>query len=318
MAVGSVAAIALVASWAFGPRALNAVAVPAVVALAIGLARIAIADATLTWPRLPDGHVDHTVRGRVKLAGHRGLLADASVETDGASVDPDRVSGVTPVDRSIAVTLTERGTATIGPATIVVRDRLGLWRRTISVDDTTAVTVFPRVIDLDPRGPLAPLIDPTAGAERQEFDRVRSYVPGDPLSDVHWKSTAKRPEELFVVEYADRRPDDDVIVATSGSRRSADALATATASIAIAALAAGRSVGLVAGDRTIDPGRGRTHRLEILTALAEYDGGTTPRQRWENATVQVTDGDDGPRIVVGDAAIEFDRLRPGGSGNDRR
>ncbi|AWB26546.1 DUF58 domain-containing protein [Halococcoides cellulosivorans] len=308
LAVAIVAIAAIAQAWAFGPRTLNAVAVPAVVALAVGFVQIAIADLRLDLPRLRDDHEGTTVTADCTLTGHRGLLATAQVDTDGVTIDGP-IAGVVPTGRTCRVTLTDRGTATLGPGRAVVRDRMGLWRRSRSLDERVTTTVFPRVLDLVPEGPLAPLIDPTGGIERQEFDRVREYVPGDPLSDVHWASTAKRPDELYVVEFADRRPDEDVLVAASGPRREADAIAEATASVAIAALTAGRSVGLVAGDEVIEPGRGRDHRYELLTALAAYDGERTPPDAWANATVQVTDGTDGPRVTVGDATIPFDRLR---------
>ncbi|MFW6436299.1 MAG: DUF58 domain-containing protein [Halococcoides sp.] len=308
LVVAGVAVAAIAQAWAFGPRTLNAIVVPAAVALAVGVVQIGIADLRLDLPRLPDGHEGTHIEPRLEVHGHRGLLATVSLDADGMETDAT-LRGVVPIDRERRVTFTDRGTATLGPGSAVVRDRLGLWRRSLTLDERVTTTVFPRVVDLVPEGPLAPLIDPAAGIERQEFDRVREYVPGDSLSDIHWASTAKQPDELFVVEFVDRQPDEDVLVAASGPRHAADAIAEATASVVVAALAAGRSVGLVAGDESIDPGRGRDHRHEILTALADYDGEQTPRDAWASATVQITDGTDGPRVIVGDAMVPFERLR---------
>lgn len=313
LAVAGVALLAVVAAWAFGPRSLNAVAVPAVVALGVGLVGIAVADATVEWPVLPAGHRGTTVAATVALTGSEGTVVEAALEADGLAVDPDRIGGVLPVDGAVTLDREHRGTATLGPATIAVLDRLGLWRRQIAVTEEVTTTVFPRVVDLRPEGPLAPLIDPTSGTERQEFDRVRRYVPGDALNDIHWPSTAKR-DDLFVIEFADRRPDEDVLVVASGPPAAADEIAEATASIVVAALSAGQAVGLVAGDRRVDPGRGRDHRFELLSVLAAYDGEPTPQAALESATVRVTHGPGGPAVGVEDATVPFDRLRADRSG----
>lgn len=91
-----------------------------------------------------------------------------------------------------------RGAWQIGPATLRIRDPLGLAARTRRYWRTNALLVLPRVEPL----PSAPLHAGQGGGgsrrTRRRLDHgdelatLREYVPGDDLRRVHWATSARR------------------------------------------------------------------------------------------------------------------------------
>src|SRR5262249_12959961 len=91
----------------------------------------------------------------------------------------------------------QRGYHQIGPAVLETGDLFGLHRRFRVAADPAFLLVLPRIItlsgyDLASRRPIGEVRlslrlyeDPTRIAG------VRAYEPGDPLSRVHWKATAR-------------------------------------------------------------------------------------------------------------------------------
>jgi uncharacterized protein (DUF58 family) len=91
-----------------------------------------------------------------------------------------------------------RGTFTLNAAVIEMASPLRLWnaRRRIAV--ASEVRVYP---DLGAdRSVVAPLLmrrNPGVHVQRQlgrgrEFEKLRDYIPGDALNEIHWKATARR------------------------------------------------------------------------------------------------------------------------------
>jgi uncharacterized protein (DUF58 family) len=116
-------------------------------------------------------------------------------------------------------TCTRRGVYTLGPIQIVSGDPFGLFEVTILHDFSETIVVYPPIVALpqllEPHG----RVRGTARTNVRSLDfttnasTVREYVPGDALSRIHWKSTARRSmpdrEEFFVKEF-DREPSGDL------------------------------------------------------------------------------------------------------------
>ena len=274
LAVGLVAAAASVAAVTAGPRALNAVAGPALVALGAGALQVGLADPpTVERTDPPAGFpgdtrtVEFTVDG-----GALGRVVDAL--PDGVAGDDHEVQRGLPATVSYEVELAERGVWTVGPPAVVVSDVLGLFVRRVSADATATLVVYPPVAALEETGPLARLVGEERGERRRTFESVREYAPGDPLRDVHWKSSAKRAgDDLVVKEFTGDRQRGAVRVAASAAPGHTDEMATAAASVAHLGLTAGLSVGLSCPAGTVPVGRGESHRTQLLGLLARTGGG---------------------------------------------
>ena len=297
-----------------GARALNAVAAPLVVALAVGavqLSRAGTPTVTVESPRPGFPGQERTLRleleGRA-LATVRVPLPDGLA---GEAID-ETVDMPCTVER--AVTLAKRGVYQFSRVSIRQRGPLGLVARGLETSIPGDVVVYPRRYTV-PGATLAALFSEDAVAERQEFDRLREYVPGDPLRNVHWKSSAKR-DEFLVMEFASGETDETVEVAAGSVGDSADEMASAAATIAELALAADRPVALTLPGDELPAGQGSTHRESILRLLAETKGGPLPDGVHERADVSIRATEEGTTVRVGDrrhdfAAITADRVAEG-------
>ncbi|WP_403023833.1 DUF58 domain-containing protein [Salinibacterium sp. GXW1014] len=108
------------------------------------------------------------------------------------------------VHRSVTVTWDfvppRRGDFEIGPARVTVMDPFGLASATVVAGDSTALTVFPRVAELEeslstPRradGQAHRADHRATGGEHELTTRV--YRVGDPLRRVHWRASARHGE----------------------------------------------------------------------------------------------------------------------------
>ncbi len=121
-------------------------------------------------------------------------------------VRPEICEATLPADEPAASTsllltirCNERGVFPLGEAEVATSSRLGLWRLCQRVIVSTEVRVYP---DLRAdRRRLSPLLvrQDSAGAhlrrflgKGREFEKLRSYVPGDAMDSIHWKASAKR------------------------------------------------------------------------------------------------------------------------------
>lgn len=311
----AVFALAVAMAWLAGPRALNALAAPILVALVAGVVQLYRAGAPTverTDPQRGFPGERRTVELRVEGAGV-ARVEDACSEGFAGDTTGE---GTLPTSISYEVSLEERGEQTLGPTTIRLRDALGLIETTHVVENATPLLVFPRVSIVDPTGvfpeTLGPAVEEDAG-----FDGLREYVPGDRLRNVHWKSTAKR-EDLLVKTYTDPVDDDVVSVVAEAGPGHADAMADATASIVVAALQARLAVSLSVPDGRLERGVGQAHQRRALELLAKTDAGEVTERderaggrtatRDREADVHVTATADGVTVATGDRDKRLDDL----------
>mgnify|MGYP000306641307 CR=1 FL=1 len=315
-ALVAVVVVAEVLAILHGARALNAVAAPAVIALAAGAVQVARAER----PTVDRGAVS---------PGFPGDRREVSLEVSGSGVATvlDRTVDGVAVHRSVAdetgsatleatlpteftyeVEFAARGRHRLGPVIVRVRDVLGLVTTEYDVEETTVTLVYPPVYQVAGRETLLREILDRDAVERDEFDELREYVPGDPLRDVHWKSTAKDPESMYVTEFADRRIDDTVVLAASSEDDAADAMAAAAASIAVMAIDAGVSVELRAPSVSVPTGGGVDHRDRILRALALTDGGHPSPSDMEGVDIHVHADAEGVSLTLGSRTHDFEEM----------
>ncbi|SER29201.1 DUF58 domain-containing protein [Natrinema salaciae] len=315
-AVVTVVCGAVLLSWQFGPRALNAVVVPLVVVLLAGL----VTAGRTTRPRVTrhsvaEGFIGEERRVEIAISTDRAVAATVTDAVgDGLSATTDPVIETTlDGDETVAydVRLERRGERRVGPLSITVTDVVGLVERRFEYEASTPVLVYPRVRDLG-RGPATDIQALAGVADRHvhdEFDHLREYRRGDPLRDVHWKSAAKRPtDDLVVTEYADDEEVGAVTVAAECRSDRDDEMASAAASVATYLLELGATVGLVVPDGTLPPESGRNHHRELLGLLAVTTPGELETQTKRDADVLVRTDADGTTVVVDDRDLPFDRL----------
>jgi len=306
----------------YGPRALNAVVVPSLVALAAGalvVRRTASPDVERVAP--DDGFVgeDHTVE--LRLSADRPYTARVHDAVDDG-LDPDgndvvATVGGDPVE--YGVNYARRGEHTVGPLTVTARDVLGVAERSFTFHTETTLLVYPTVHDL--RGPARTALNGLPQFEltnmRGEFDSLREYRRGDALRDVDWKSSAKHPDGEFIVkEYVDEDDLGSVVVVAEadGDPAAADAMAEAAASVAAFLLGAGLTVGVNAPEGVVDPAGGRSQRRRVLELLARTGPGSVPDGERAAADVAVTGHADGTATVTVDGEpVPFETpAEPGG------
>ena len=293
-------ALVVVALWAgltAGPRSLNAVVMPALVAVGYG------------WISLRR-RAPPTVTRSQPTPGFPGETRDISLRTESAGpvTVTDRVGErlARREDRpdGYRVELTERGIGRLGPATTTETDVFGLLSRTGERGDPTDLLVYPAVEPLAPSRRFAGLVDEAGSPERDAFTSLREYVPGDPLRNVHWPSSAKRePGELVVTEYA--APDEGgITVVAASDADSADAMATAAASIVVHLLDRGLTVGLVAPNGRVPERRGPTARTDMLALLARVG----PGRPADEGDVRIEATSDETTVTIAEESFTFAEL----------
>lgn len=286
-----------------GPRSLNAVAGPALVAL--GYAWITLRrrdDPTVVRRKPAPGFPGETRDIELRPStGGRATVTDAL--GDGLSRVASTADGYT-------VKLRERGPQTLGPATVRETDAFGLLVRRTTAGGETEALVYPDVEPLTPNRTFRGLVDRAGSPERDAFDSLREYAPGDPLRNVHWKSSAKRePGELVVTEYA--TPDEGAVtVVAEAAAGRADAMASATASIVVHLLDAGVAVEVVTPGGFTDRGRGSEGRDEALDLLARTGSG----QVGADGDVRVTATVDAVTVELDGQSFPYAELRGGREG----
>jgi uncharacterized protein (DUF58 family) len=359
---GAVGLVAAASALAAGGRALDAIVIPVAIALAAGYVQVSRVDAPTVRHVTPaDGFVGETREVRLEFGpaardgGASSFLADVRVRVDegldGPTAPIRAAVGTEPV--SYAVTYRERGERTLGPVQLTATDVFGLFERSLLVDETDAVTVYP------PRDPIparfrralyaADAVD--VSRQREEFDRLREYTRGDAVRDVHWATTAKR-DEIVVKEFAaetarnrvtiaggtevsgggragrDGDPfggvgrDGDADADRTASAAAADELARATVSLALALLDDGVPVDVRLPGGRVSAAPGGRGRREVLELAARTGPGAVAG---DEADVTVVAGADDARFRAGDRSESFADLRreaeaerTGGDGAGRR
>lgn len=315
--------VGLASGAIFGARAIDAVIVPGVVALLAAVYLVRRADEPRMARRLPDAAtVGQDVTVELDLTADRPFTASVVDEVSGSlSVAGNDLTTIIDDDTlEYAVRCTVRGEHEFGPLRVLARDVLGLAEREFVFRDRDTMLVFPRVYELTgrTRHELNLLPDPEMEKARGEFDEIREYERGDSLRDIHWKTSAKYPDELFVKEYINEEDKGGVLVAAQSAPDDAeppnatDAMAEAAASVAEFVMEAGYEVGLVTADDRLEPAATKPHRKAILRSLALTDGGAVPARERSRADVVVTARSPTEvEVQMGEIVVDFDRLIEG-------
>lgn len=182
-----------------------------------------------------------------------------------------------------------RGLYTLGPLVATMGDPFGLFEVQLVDNHTDSFVVYPAVVPLPDllheRG-----LDRGAGrasvrslAFTTNASSVRSYVHGDALKQIHWRSTARRSlpgAEALLVKVFDREPSGDLWVVMDmdaavhvgeGEESTEEYAVTLAASLAGQAIHEGRAVGLIthtASPILIPPRKGHEQLWELLRVLA--------------------------------------------------
>jgi len=212
---------------------------------------------------------------------------------------------------SYEVRYERRGRGELGPATIGVRDSLGLVERTFEYEGVDRTLVYPTVYELTgtTTHELNMLADEAFRQQnREEFDSLREYERGDSLRDVHWKSSAKRPaDDLVVKQFVAEEDLGSVEIVAESEPGGTDAMAEAAASVALYLLDAGVEVGLSTPDESVAVDAGADQRLAVLRALAVAGPGTASGADADTA-IHVEGHGGGATVTVRGRSVAFEQL----------
>src|SRR5918995_145837 len=228
-------------------------------------------------------------RGPVPL---RGELTDPLLEepVPVRAVVPGRVTHV-----SLSISFPRRGRRRLDPATLVVRDPLGLHSREVKSGDAGELLVLPRVEPVtapggggpgageggDALGEGAGASKLEAGAIDFEIDGLRPYREGSPATRIHWPVVARTGEliERRLVAGGDQTPLVVLDAARPEDEESLDRAVRAAASLCVhLARASGGCALLLPGDRRplrVDPELRGWPAAHARLALVEA-GGAAP------------------------------------------
>jgi uncharacterized protein (DUF58 family) len=316
-AVVGVCLACVLLGWMAGARSLNAVLLPGLIGLAAGYLQVARLDPPAVRRELPpDDFAGSTHDVTLRFRGRDGASAPArpflASVWDGTS---DGLAGPAGLARTTVgeapvtyeVRYERRGRWNLGPVTLAATDVFGLVERSLVCPDRDTVTVYPE------RHPVPSWFrrelyhDEALGPSRQrgEFDRLREYERGDPLRDIHWRTTAKR-DELIVKEFAAESEQRRVRIAAGADGGGGDAMASATASVALALLGDGVPVAVAVPGDSVDARPTGEDRRRLLELLATAGTGPVPDG---DADVTVSATPRRTTVTLGEEAFRFERLR---------
>lgn len=288
----------------FGARSLNAVVVPILVVLAAGVVQLSFTERPTVHRSQPEaGFPGDTRTVSVDIETDDPLAAHITEQVgDGLQTDFTSPTRSLPTTIEYDIELERRGEHRVGPLTLTVRDVFGVATRKFQYPKRTPVLVYPTLYDLTRTTDALGGYDEPFN-ERESFEELREYVHGDSLRDIHWKTSAKR-DDLVVMEF-DSTTDSGLAIAAEATSGYADEMASATASIAIHLLDAGRSVTLSLPDGRIERADGESQRDRILSALARAGPG---RVEASEADIHVLADADGTHVTVETRELPFERL----------
>lgn len=280
----TVLAMGLVGWWAAARWGWTELALLAVAALVLFLACLALAFGRSQVEITTDVDpvrvtVGDPATGRITVrnAGKRGrlpLLVELPVGTSAARfllpmLRPGQVH-----EELFVVPTRRRGVITVGPATTVHGDPLGLVRRTVAWTGRTELFVHPLTTPLDPLG--AGLLRDLEGQTTQDlsmsdlaFHALREYQAGDDRRYIHWRSSAKH-GRLLVRQFLDtRRSHLAVVVDTTpeiytGAEDSVELAISVAASLAVRSIMDEQDTTVIVGDQSAS----RTTASLTLDAMA--------------------------------------------------
>ncbi|WP_109210496.1 MULTISPECIES: DUF58 domain-containing protein [Microbacterium] len=236
-------------------------------------------DLTLTHERIVAGD---GVDGRIVVRndGHRLALpgridipvGEGLVEFGVPLLRPGHV-----VEQPLDIPGLRRGIVTVGPATTVRSDPIGLLRREHSFPDVHELFVHPRTTSLPTTS--AGLIRDLEGSPTRRlvdadmsFHAIREYAPGDSRRQIHWRSTAKT-GRLMVRQYEESRRSRMAVVLAVADAEYADAdefelAVSCAASLGLRAVHDARDVQIVTGSEIPRVVRGRLRAIRHIPSAA--------------------------------------------------
>ncbi len=234
----AVAALPLVASFA---AAFEPAVRAAVLAVDAAIILVCAIDAVLGWRAGRALRVRLSAPGIWSLA--RPTRLEAAIDHPGAialeaTLAPDLPDGLASDDvlhrrvrlepgQRTALTWTcraqRRGAFRLAGAHLALRSPLGLWRRLRLVEAELAVAVHPDLKQLNEYALLAragrlDLIGVRTARQSggdTEFDRLRNWASGDPLSRIDWKATARR-DHLTARDYRTSQDQTVILMVDAG------------------------------------------------------------------------------------------------------
>jgi len=181
------------------------------------------------------------------------------------------------VAQPLEIPALRRGILTVGPATTVRSDPIGLLRREHSFEDVHELYIHPRttlvpstsaglIRDLE-GNPTRRLVD-----SDMSFHAIREYAPGDSRRQIHWKSTAKT-GQLMVRQYEESRRSRMAVVLSAWENEFADAdefelAVSCAASLGLRAVHDARDVDIVTGSEVPRVVRGRLRAIRHIPAAS--------------------------------------------------
>ncbi|MDQ6747427.1 MAG: DUF58 domain-containing protein [Candidatus Dormibacteraeota bacterium] len=179
---------------------------------------------------------------------------------------------------------TRRGRFALGPIRVTTGDPFGFFQRTRTAAVETAITVYPRLVDVTEYLPGSA----HSSGEARVFGRytdappdalgIREHDPADGFNRIHWPSTARlgRPMSRSFERYegADTLVILDLglgVHSGQGDESTLEYAVSLAASVGVAALQRGQSVGMRCNDAartTFSSGSGPAHLRRILEFLA--------------------------------------------------
>lgn len=181
------------------------------------------------------------------------------------------------VTQPLEIPALRRGIVTVGPATTVRSDPVGLLRREHAFDDVHELYVHPRTVAI-PSTSAGLIRDLEGNPTRRlvdadmSFHAIREYAPGDSRRQIHWKSTAKT-GQLMVRQYEESRRSRMAVVLSVAQPEFADAdefelAVSCAASLGLRAVHDAREVDIVTGTEIPRVVRGRLRAIRHIPAAS--------------------------------------------------
>ncbi len=303
-------ALAVAFAWLSGQRALNAVAAPLLAALLFGCVQVWRAgEPTIDLGPVRPGFPGDDRTWTVDIDG-TGVVHVTNDWPDG--IEADRTDAVVGLPHTIetSCTLTDRGVYDLDSLVVRRRDALGLFDAPVELRRTETVVVYPQLYQVAHQDTLSRLFADELVAERQEWDKLREYVPDDPLRHVHWKTSAKH-EEFTVMEFAPSQRTESVEIAADAAPGCDDEMASAAATFALMAVRADLDVGLRTPDDRLPVGGGRAHLDNVFGVLARAGSGDVAPEDHDAADISITSRPAATYIRVGDRELTLGELLEG-------
>lgn len=223
--MAAITAGTFIAATAAGWKPLWILAWALVVAFALSISWLAVSTRGLTFTRTAMGgraQVGERIEERLALENHSWIPKLWVQVTDGSSLPGHHAGYVSSVGSHQRIAwrartlCSRRGRYTLGPVIASTGDPLGMFRRQLALAPEQQLMVLPPVLPLTTFD-LFPGAIPGRGRGSQRSLQtttnvvtVRNYVPGDPLTRIHWPTTA-RLGEMMVKEF-DLDPTIDVLL----------------------------------------------------------------------------------------------------------